>query len=375
MDSQLSDAKLVSRAACRREAVATLDTSFAAEHQRPSGQGRKRRPRFNGCYKSVARRRLLQAALAVGVIAVLPRLAKAQTYPARPVRLIVPFGSAGATDIVARLIGQWLSQRLGQSFVIENRPGAGGNIGIEAVVRSPPDGYTLALIGSPSAINVTLYDNLPYDFSRDLVPVASVVRFPNVMVVNPSVPASSVPEFIAYAKAHPGKLNMSSPGAGSTPHVFGELFKMMAAVNIVHVPYRSVAAGMTDMLSGEVQVTFGTSASTIEYVRAGTLRALAVTTATRSQVLPELPTIAEFVPGYEASGWFGVGAPKNTPAEIVEKLNAEINACLEDPGLKARFADLGGTALAGSSSEFAGLIGDEIAKWAKVVKIAGIRAE
>ena len=207
------------------------------------------------------------------------------------------------------------------------------------------------------------------------MPVASVVRFPNVMVVNPSVPASSVPEFIAYAKAHPGKLNMSSPGAGSTPHVFGELFKMMAAVNIVHVPYRSVAAGMTDMLSGEVQVTFGTSASTIEYVRAGTLRALAVTTATRSQVLPELPTIAEFVPGYEASGWFGVGAPKNTPAEIVEKLNAEINACLEDPGLKARIADLGGTVLAGSSSEFAGLIGDEIAKWAKVVKFAGIRAE
>jgi tripartite-type tricarboxylate transporter receptor subunit TctC len=316
------------------------------------------------------RRRLLQAALAAGVVAVSPRIAHSQTYPARPVRLIVPFGSAGATDIVARLIGQWLSQRLGQSFVIENRPGAGGNIGIEAVVRSPPDGYTLALIGLPSAINVTLYDNLPYDFSRDLVPVASVVRFPNVMVVNPSVPASSVPEFIAYAKAHPGKLNMSSPGAGSTPHVFGELFKMMAAVNIVHVPYRSVAAGMTDML-----VTFGTSASTIEYVRAGTLRALAVTTATRSQVLPELPTIAEFVPGYEASGWFGVGAPKNTPAEIVEKLNAEINACLENPGLKARFADLGGTVLAGSSSEFAGLIGDEIAKWAKVVKFAGIRAE
>ena len=323
----------------------------------------------------LARRRLLEAALAVGVIAVLPRIAEAQTYPARPVRLIVPFGSAGATDIVGRLIGQWLSQRLGQSFVIENRPGAGGNIGIEAVVRSPPDGYTLALIGLPSAINVTLYDNLPYNFSRDIVPVASVVRFPNVMVVNPSVPASSVPEFIAYAKAHPGKLNMSSPGAGSTPHVFGELFKMMAGVNVVHVPCRSVASGMTDMLSGQVQVTFGTSASTIEYVRAGTLRALAVTTATRSQVLPELPTIAEFVPGYEASGWFGVGAPKNTPAEIVEKLNAEINACLENPGLKARFADLGGTVLAGSSSEFAGLIGDEIAKWAKVVKFAGIRAE
>ena len=321
------------------------------------------------------RRRLLQLALAAAILTALPRIAEAQTYPVRPVRLIVPFGSAGATDIVARLIGQCLSQRLGQSFVIENRPGAGGNIGIEAVARSPPDGYTLAVIGLPSAINVTLYANLPFSLTRDIVPVASIVRFPNVMVVNPSVPASTVPEFIAYAKANPGKLNMSSPGNGSTPHVFGELFKMMAGVNIVHVPYRSVAAGMTDMLGGQVQVTFGTSASTIEYVRAGTLRALAVTTATRSQVLPELPAIAEFVPGYEASAWFGVGAPKNTPAEIVEKLNSEINACLADPTLKARLAELGGTVLAGSPSEFASLVTDEIAKWAKVVKFAGAKAE
>jgi tripartite-type tricarboxylate transporter receptor subunit TctC len=291
------------------------------------------------------------------------------------VRVIVPFGSAGATDIVARLIGQCLSERLGQSFVIENRPGAGGNLGIEAVVRSPADGYTLALMGLPSAINVTLYESLSFNLTRDIAPVASVVRFPNVLIVNPSVPARTVPEFIAYAKANPGKLNMSSPGNGSTPHVFGELFKMMTGINMVHVPYRSVAAGLTDMLSGQVQVSFGTTASTIEYVRAGTLRALAVTTAKRSQVLPELPAIAEFVPGYEASAWFGVGAPRDTPAEIVQTLNAEINACLADPKLNARLADLGGVVLAGSSEDFASLIADEIVKWGKVVKFAAVRAE
>jgi len=289
--------------------------------------------------------------------------------------MVVPFGSAGATDIVARLIGQWLSERLGQSFVIENRPGAGGNIVVEAVVRSPPDGYTLVVIGLPSAINVTLYENLSFNLTRDIVPVASVVRFPNVMVVNPLVPAATVPEFIAYAKANPGKLNMSSPGNGSTPHVFGELFKMMTGVNMVHVPYRSVAAGLTDMLGGLVQVTFGTSASTIEYVRAGTLRALAVTTATRSDALPELPAIAEFVPGYEASAWFGVAAPKGTPPEIVERLNAEINACLADPKLNARLADLGGVALAGSPDGFRRLIVEEIAKWANVVKFSGAKAQ
>jgi tripartite-type tricarboxylate transporter receptor subunit TctC len=289
--------------------------------------------------------------------------------------VIVPFGSAGATDIVARLIGQWLSERLGRSFVIENRPGAGGNLGLEAVVRSLPDGYTLAVMGLPSAINVTLYENLSFNLTHDIVPVASIVRFPNVMVVNPLVPARSVPEFISYAKANPGKLNMSSPGNGSTPHVFGELFKMMTGVNMVHVPYRSVAAGLTDMLSGQVQVTFGTSASVIEYVRAGTLRALAVTTATRAEVLPELPSIAEFVPGYEASAWFGIAAPKNAPPDIVERLNAEINACLADPKLNARLADLGGVALAGSSDDFRRLIVEEIAKWAKVVKFSGAKAE
>jgi len=286
--------------------------------------------------------------------------------------MIVPFGSAGATDIVARLIGQWLSERLGQSFVIA---GAGGNLGIEALVRSPPDGYALAVIGLPSAINVTLYDNLSFNLTSDIEPVASVVRFPNVMVVNPSLPAATVPEFIAYAKANPGKLNMSSPGNGSTPHVFGELFKMMTGVNMVHVPYRSVAAGLTDMLSGLVQVTFGTSASTIEYVRAGTLRALAVTTAKRSDALPELPTIAEFVPGYEASAWFGVAAPKGTPREIVERLNAEINASLADPKLNARLADLGGVALVGSSDDFRRLIVEEISKWASVVKFSGAKAQ
>jgi tripartite-type tricarboxylate transporter receptor subunit TctC len=320
------------------------------------------------------RRRLLYLAAGAAALPADSRVAWAQAYPTRPVRLIVPFGPGGGTDIVARLIGQWLSERIGQTFVIENRPGAGGNLGTEAVVRAPPDGYTLALIGAPSAINATLYDNLTFNFIRDIAPVAVIVRFPNVMVVNPSVPAKTVPEFIAYANPNPGKLNMASPGSGSTPHVFGELFKMMTGVNMVHVPYRSVAAGMTDMLSGQVQVTFGTSASTLEYIKAGTLRALAVTTATRSQTLPDLPTIAESVPGYEASGWFGVGAPRNTPAEIVDKLNREINACLTDPKLQARIADLGGVALTGSPSDFGRLIAEETDKWAKVVRFSGAKA-
>ena len=325
--------------------------------------------------RATSRRRFLHLSAGAVALAGIPHIARAQAYPARPVRVIVPFGSGGGTDIVARLIGQWLSERLGQPFVIENRPGAGGNLGTEAVVRSPPDGYTLAVIGAPTAINATLYENLNFNFIRDIAPVAIIVRFPNVMVVNPAVPAKSVPEFIAHAKAYPGELNMASPGMGSTPHVAGELFKMMTRVELVHVPYRSVAAGMTDMLSGQVQVTFGTTASTIEYIRAGTLRALAVTTATRSEALPDLPTIAESVPGYEASAWFGVGAPANTPAEIVDKLNAEINACLADPKLKARLADLGGMALTGSRADFAKLIAEETEKWAKVVKFSGAKAE
>jgi tripartite-type tricarboxylate transporter receptor subunit TctC len=291
------------------------------------------------------------------------------------VRLIVPFGPGGGTDIVARLIGQWLSERLGQQFVIENRPGAGGNLGTEAVVRAPPDGYTLALIGAPGAINATLYQNLSFNFIRDIVPVAIIVRFPNIMVVNPSVPARTVAEFIAFAKANPNKLNMSSPGSGSTPHVSGELFKMMAGIDMVHVPYRSVAAGLTDMLSGQVQVTFGTSASTLEYVRAGTLRALGVTTSTRSAAVPDLPAIAETVPGYEATAWFGVGAPRVTPIDIVNKLSHEINACLADPTLQARIADLGGITITGSPADFRKLILEETEKWAKVVKFSGAKAE
>jgi len=308
--------------------------------------------------------------------AAVSRIARAESYPSRPVRLIVPFGSAGATDIVARLIGQYLSERLGQTFIIENRPGAGGNLGIETVVRSSPDGYTLVLAGAPSAISASLYDNLNFNFIRDITPVAAIVRFPNVMVVNPSVPAKSLPEFIAYAKANPGKLNMASPGSGSTPHVTGELFKMMTGVDMVHVPYRGgVAAVMTDMLSGRVHVYFGTTASSIEYIRAGKLRELAVTTAMRSETLPDIPTVAEFVPGYEASAWFGIGAPRNTPAEIVDKLNTEINASLGDPKLKARLMDLGGIALTGSPADFTRLIAEETVKWAKVVKFSGAKAE
>jgi tripartite-type tricarboxylate transporter receptor subunit TctC len=320
------------------------------------------------------RRKFLHIVAGALTLAAIPRAARAENYPSRPVHVIVPFGSAGATDIVARLVGQWLSERLGRSFVIENRPGAGGNLGVETLVRSWPHGYTLAVIGLPSAINVTLYEHLSFNLTEDVTPVASVVRFPNLLVVNPSIPARTVPEFIAYAKDNPGKLNMSSPGTGSTPHVFGELFKMKTGVNLVHVPYRSVAAGLTDMLSGQVHVAFGTSASTIEYVRAGTLRALAVTTAARMDVLPQLPAIAEFVPGYEASAWFGLAAPTNTPREIVERLNAEINACLADPKLNARLAELGGVALAGSPDDFGRLIAEEIAKWANVVRFSGAKA-
>jgi len=291
------------------------------------------------------------------------------------VRLIVPFGSAGATDITARIIGQWLSERLGQTFVIENRPGAGSNVGTEAVVRSAADGYTLGLFGTPNVINMTLYQKLNFNFIQDIASVAGVIRFPNLMVVNQSLPTRTVPEFIAYAKANPGKINMASPGSGSTPHVNGELFKAMTGIDIVHVPYRSVAAAVTDLLSGQVHVMFGTSASTIEYVRAGQVRALAVTTATRLEVLPDLPTIAEFVPGYEASAWYGVGAPTGTATDIVQRLNREVNAGLADSKVKARFADLGGIAMPGSPDDFGRLIAQETEKWAKVVKLSGAKAD
>ncbi len=321
------------------------------------------------------RRRFLRLAAGAAALPAVSPIARAQAYPTRPVRLIVPFGPAGATDITARLIGQWLSERLGQQFVIENRPGAGGNIGTEAVVRAAPDGYTLLYVTTANAVSATLYDKLNFNFIRDIAPVAPIVRFPYIMVVNPSVPAKTLPEFIAYAKANPGKINMASPGIGSTPHVNGELFKVMAGTNMVHVPYRSAAAVMTDLLSGQVQLYFGTTASSLEYVRAGKLRALAVTIERRLDALPDIPTVGDFVPGYEASNWYGIGAPRNTPVEVIEKLNKETNAGLADPKIKARIADLGGSLLTGSPADFGRLIADETEKWGKVVKFVGIKAD
>ena len=321
------------------------------------------------------RRTFLHLAAGAAVPAAISRVAWAQTYPTRPVRLIVGFTPSGATDILARLIGQWLSERLGQQFVIENRPGAGSNIGTEAVVRAPADGYTLLLVAPANAINATLYDRLNFNFIRDIAPVAGLIRVANVMEVNPSVPAKTLPEFIAYAKANPGKINMASAGNGSQQHVAGELFKMMTGVSMVHVPYRGGGPALTDLLGGQVQLYFGTTASTIEYIRTGKLRALAVTTATRSQALPDVPTVGEFVPGYEASSWYGIGAPMGTPAEIVDKLNKEINAGLADPKIKARLADMGGTALTGPPAEFGKLIADETEKWGKVVKVSGAKPD
>jgi tripartite-type tricarboxylate transporter receptor subunit TctC len=315
--------------------------------------------------------------LAAGAAALLPalsRIAFAQAYPSRPVRLIVPIAPAGATDITARLIGQWLSERLGQPFIIENRPGGGGNIGTEAVVHAPADGYTLLMAGSFNATNAALYDKLNFNFIRDIAPVAGVFRGPFAMVVNPSVPAKSVPEFIAYAKANPRKLNMASAGNSTASHVAGELFKMMAGVDLVHVPYRGGGPGLNDLLGGQVQVMFPTTVASIGHIRSGRLRALAVTAATRSDALPDIPTVGEFVPGYEASTWYGVCAPKGTPAEIVEKLNKEVNAGLADPKIKARLLDLGGDVHALSPADFGKHIAEETEKWAKVVKFAGIKA-
>jgi tripartite-type tricarboxylate transporter receptor subunit TctC len=331
--------------------------------------------RKGNAMKLPRRRQFLHLAAGAAALLAMSRFARAQAYPTRPVRLIVPFGPAGATDITARLIGQWLSERLGQQFVIENRPGGGGNIATEAVVRAAPDGYTLLYVTTANASNATLYDKLNFNFVRDITPIAPIVGFPYIMVVNPSVSAKTLPEFIAYAKTNPGKINMASPGIGSTPHVNGELFKMMTGTNLVHVPYRSAAAVMTDLLSGQVQLYFGTTASSLEYVRTGKLRALAVTIERRLDALPDIPTVGEFVPGYEASNWSGLGAPKNTPAEIVVKLNKEINAGLADPKLRARLADLGGTVLAGSPADFGKLIADETEKWGKVVKFVGIKAD
>ena len=321
------------------------------------------------------RRNFLHLATGAVVLPALSHIARAQAYPSRPVRLIVGFPPGGPVDIIARIMGQWLSERLGQQFIIENRPGAGGNIGAEAVVRAAPDGYTLLQISVANAFNATLYDKLNFNFIRDIVPIASIMRVPGVLEVNTSVPANTVPELIAHAKANPGKLNMASGGSGSAPHVYGELFKMMAGVNMLHVPYRGNAPALTDLLSGQVQVMFDTVPSSIQHIRAGKLRPLAATTTTRLEVLPDIPTISDFLPGYEGSGWQGIGAPNNTPPEIVNKLNKEINAGLFEPKIKARLAELGGTILALSPADFAKHIADETEKWGKVIKFAGIKPE
>jgi tripartite-type tricarboxylate transporter receptor subunit TctC len=324
---------------------------------------------------NVLRRQFLHLAAGAAALAAVSRVAWAQTYPARPVHFIVAFAPGGANDIVARLMGQSLSERLGQPVIIENRAGAGSNIGTEAVVRAPPDGYMLLIVGAPNAINATLYEKLPFEFIRDIAPVASILNVPLVMEVNPSVPVTTVREFIAYAKAKPGKINYASAGIGGVTHVAGELFKMLAGVEMRHVPYRGAAPALTDLLGGQVQVMFDIMPSSIEYIRAGKLRALGVTTATRSEALPNIPTVGDSVPGYEASAWLGVGAPRNTPAPIVDRLNREINAVLSDPRMKARLADLGGTVLAGSPADFGKLIVDETEKWAKVVKLSGAKPE
>jgi tripartite-type tricarboxylate transporter receptor subunit TctC len=321
------------------------------------------------------RRQFLHLAAGAAVLPALPRVASAQAYPSRPARIVVGYAAGGGVDISARLIGQWLSERLGQQFVVENRPGAGTNIATEAVVRSPADGYTLLLVNAANAINGSLYDKLNYDFLRDIAPVASMIRVALVVVVPPSLPTGTIPEFIAYAKANPGRINMGSGGAGGPDHAAGEMFQMMTGVRMTHVPYRGLAPALSDLIGEQVQVIFATIPAAIEYIKAGKLRALAVTTAARSELLPEVPTVSEFVPGFEGSQWYGLGVPKGTPAEIVDKLNREVNAALADPKLKARIADLGGEVLAGSPADFGKLIAADTEKWAKVIRAANIKAE
>jgi tripartite-type tricarboxylate transporter receptor subunit TctC len=322
------------------------------------------------------RRRFLRLAAGAAALPAVSRIARAQTYPSRPVRVIVPFAPAGTTDILARLIGQWLSEQLGQSFIVENRPGASTMIGTEAVVRAPADGYTLILAATASAINTTLYEKkISYDFLRDIAPIAGILRVPNVVVVHPSLPVRTIPELIAYAKANPGRINVESPGAGTSSHLAGELFKVMTGVDMIHVQYRGNGPALIDLLAGQVQVGFDTMPASIVHVRAGKLRALAVSTVTRSQTLPDLPTVSEFVPGYESSGYFGLGAPGKTPAEIIDKLNREVNAGLADPKLRAQLTDLGGMILAGSPADFRKLIDDETEKWGKVIRAANIKPD
>jgi tripartite-type tricarboxylate transporter receptor subunit TctC len=324
--------------------------------------------------KTPHRRQFLRLATGAAALPAVSWTANAQTWPSRPVRLVVGFGAGSSADILARLMSQWLSDRLGQQFVVENRTGAGGNIATEAVVRSPADGHTLLLAGSNDAINTKLYDNLSYNFIRDIEPIAALTRSPNVMVVNPSVPATTVPEFIAYSKANPGKINMASVGTGTVPHVAGELFNIMAGVNLVHVPYRGPAA-LNDLIGGQVQVMFAPIDVSVEHIRIGKLRAVAVTSAKRSEILPDVPTLGEFLPGFEASVFLGIGAPKSTPAAIVERLNKEINAAVADPNVKARYADLGTIVLGGSPTDFGKLIAEDAEKWGKVIRVANIKAD
>jgi tripartite-type tricarboxylate transporter receptor subunit TctC len=321
------------------------------------------------------RRQFLQLAAGAAALPVTSGVARAQAYPARPVRLVIGYTPGGSADLTARLMGQWLSEKLGQSFVIENRPGGGTNIATEAVVRAAPDGYTLMLVAPANAINATLYDKLNFDFLRDIEPVAGIIRFPNVVVVNPALPINSIPELIAYAKANPGKLNMASSGNGSTIHMSGELFKMLTGINMVHVPYRGGAPALTDLLAGQVQVMFDNIPTCAEHVKSGKLRGLAVTSTTRSEVLPDLPVVADFLPGYEASAWYGIGVPKGTPPEIIERLNKAVNEILADPKAKARFAELGAILLPGSAADFGKLLADETDKWGKVVKFAGAKVD
>jgi tripartite-type tricarboxylate transporter receptor subunit TctC len=322
-----------------------------------------------------ARRRFMQLGAAAAMLAVMPRPARAQAYPSRPVRIIVGLPPGGVNDIVGRLIGQWLSEQLDQPFVIENRPGASGNIAGTAVAKAPPDGYTLMLVGSQNPVNAALYQRTDFDLVRDIEPVASLTRQPNAMVVNPSLPAKTLPEFVAYAKAHAGQINMASTGSGTPSHVAGELFKMMTGAPMTHVPYRGGAPALTDLIGGQVQVYFGALASGLQLIRSGKLRALAITSAKRLDVLPDVPAVAEFFPGYEASGLFGIGAPKGTPPEIINKLNKVINAGLGDPKISAKLVELGGTVRSGLPADFTKEIVDEIAKWTKVVQFAGIKPE
>ena len=321
------------------------------------------------------RRQFLKFAAAVVAAPILPRLATALDYPTRPTRVVAGFAAGGGVDITARLIGQWLADRLGQPFVVENRTGAGGNIGTETVVNAAPDGYTLLLATVPNAVNASLYEKLSFNFVRDITPVAGVIGVPMVVLVNPGVPAQTLPAFISYAKANPGKVNMASAGSGSAPHMAGELFKMMTGIDMVHVPYRGQGPAMTDLLSGQVQILFAAAPGTADFIKTGKLRALAVTTAARMQEQPDIPTVGDFVPGYEASQWYGFAAPKNTPAEIVDKLNKEINMAIADPAMKARLAAIGGRTMPGSPSDFGNLIADETEKWAKVVRAGGLKPE